>query len=113
MADIPSLASLTGIGDTGQRMRRLIGLEDRAGKFAWHTLSQLLAFSAEKAGEVADDIVSIDRAMRWGFNWEMGPFETWDALGVSETVERMRKDCIRVPRMGPVHRRERWRLLSG
>lgn len=96
-ADIPSLASLTGIGDTGQRMRRLIGLEDRAGKFAWHTLSQLLAFSAEKAGEVADDIVSIDRAMRWGFNWEMGPFETWDALGVSETVERMRKDCIRVP----------------
>lgn len=96
-ADMPSLASLTSIEDTGQRMRRLIGLEDRAGQFAWRTLSQLLAFSATKVGEVADDIVSIDRAMRWGFNWEMGPFETWDALGVSETVERMRKDRVTVP----------------
>jgi 3-hydroxyacyl-CoA dehydrogenase len=96
-AGISSLASLTSVSDTGQRMRRLIGLEDRAGQFAWRTLSQLLAFSAEKVGEVADDIVSIDRAMRWGFNWEMGPFETWDALGVRETVERMRKERITVP----------------
>ena len=94
---LSSLASLTSIRDAGQRLRSLIALEDRAGKFAWRTLSQLLAFSAAKAGEVADDIVSIDRAMRWGFNWEMGPFETWDALGVSETAERMQRDCITVP----------------
>ncbi len=97
-ADISSLASLTSIGNMGQRLRRLIALEDRAGKFAWRLLSQFLAFSAAKVGEVADDIVSIDRAMRWGFNWEMGPFETWDALGVGETVERMRRDCITVPK---------------
>ena len=95
--DISSLASLKGIDDTSKRMRRLIELEDRAGRFAWRTLSHLLAFSAAKVGEVADDIVSIDRAMRWGFNWEMGPFETWDALGVSETVERLRRDHIAVP----------------
>ncbi|MYE53667.1 MAG: hypothetical protein F4X34_00525 [Chloroflexi bacterium] len=96
-AGISSLASLKNIYDTGERMRRLIDLEDRAGRFSWRALSQLLAFSASKVGEVADDIVSIDRAMRWGFNWEMGPFETWDALGVTKTVERMRGDNISVP----------------
>ena len=95
--DKSSLASLASIGDTGQRLRRLIGLDDRSGQFAWRTLSQLLAFSVSKVGEVADDIISIDRAMRWGFNWELGPFETWDALGVNETVERMRRDCVAVP----------------
>ena len=96
-ADISSLASLKSIDDTGERMRTLIGLGDRPGQFSWRTMSQLLAFSAAKVGDVATDIVSIDRAMRWGFNWEMGPFETWDALGVSETVERMRRDRITVP----------------
>ena len=96
-ADISSLASLKSIDDTGERMRTLIGLGDRPGRFSWRTMSQLLAFSAAKVGDVATDIVSIDRAMRWGFNWEMGPFETWDALGVSETVERMRRDRITVP----------------
>ena len=96
-ADISSLASLKGTDDTGERVRRLVALEDRAGQFSWRTLSNLLAFSAAKVGEVADDVVNIDRAMRWGFNWEMGPFETWDALGVSRTVERMRGDHITVP----------------
>ena len=96
-AGMSSLASLASIDDTAERLRRLVQLEDGAGKFAWRVLSQLLSFSAAKAGEVADDIVSIDRAMRWGFNWEMGPFETWDALGVSETVERMRRDSVKVP----------------
>ena len=56
-----------------------------------------MAFSAAKVGEVADDVVSIDRAMRWGFNWELGPFETWDALGVAETVKRMEDDGLEVP----------------
>jgi len=96
-AAISSLASLKSISDTGERLRSLMALEDRAGRFSWRTLSLLLAFSAAKVGEVADDIVSIDRAMRWGFNWEMGPFETWDALGVTKTVERMRRDNITVP----------------
>ena len=39
------------------------------------------------SGEIADDIVAIDRAMKWGFGWEMGPFETWDAIGVKKSVE--------------------------
>ena len=92
-----SIASFEAVSDTGERLRSLVGSEDTAGLFAWRVLSQMLAFSAAKTGEVADDIVSIDRAMRWGFNWELGPFETWDALGVAESVRRMELDGLPIP----------------
>ena len=85
--------------------------QDAAGRFAWRALSQLLAFSAAKAGEVADDIISIDRAMRWGFNWELGPFETWDALGVARTSDAHGLRRIGDAGLGAQHRREGWKLL--
>ena len=96
-ADTPSIARLRAISDTRERIRALVASDTAAGRFAWRTLSKLLAFSAAKAGEVADDIVSIDRAMRWGFNWELGPFETWDALGAAACARRMDADGIAVP----------------
>ena len=92
-----SLVAFQDMEDTGERLRSLIASERPAGHFAWRVLSNLLAFSASKIGEVADDIVSIDRAMRWGFNWELGPFETWDALGVEDSVARMESDGLTVP----------------
>ena len=92
-----SLVSFREIDDTGERLRSLIASEIPAGDFAWRVLSKLLAFSAAKVGEVADDIVSIDRAMRWGFNWELGPFETWDALAVVDSVGHMESDGLTVP----------------
>ncbi|MBI4337591.1 MAG: 3-hydroxyacyl-CoA dehydrogenase [Chloroflexi bacterium] len=92
-----SLAAVRDVEDPAQRLRLLVGSNDAAGRFAWRVLSSLLAYAARKVGEVADDIVSIDRAMRWGFGWELGPFETWDALGVATTVERMRADGLAVP----------------
>ena len=91
------LSDLQDMEDSGERLRALVGLDNAAGDFAWRTLSQLMAFSAAKLGEVADDIISIDRAMRWGFNWELGPFETWDALGVADTFNRMRSDGMALP----------------
>ena len=91
------LSNLQDMEDSGERLRALVGLDNAAGGFAWRTLSQLMAFSAAKVGEVADDIVSIDRAMRWGFNWELGPFETWDALGAADTFNRMRSDGMALP----------------
>jgi len=94
----PSLLSVRDIEDAGERLRVLLAAEDVAGKFAWRTLSQVLAYAALKVGEVADDIASIDRAMRWGFGWELGPFEAWDALGVARTVRRMRADGLTLPR---------------
>ena len=97
MDALAELSEIRAIKDTGERLRNLVVSGDSTGRFAWRTLSALMAFSAAKVGEVADDVVSIDRAMRWGFNWELGPFETWDALGVAETVKRMDADGLGVP----------------
>ena len=52
---------------------------------------------APRIGEIADDVVAIDDAMRWGYNWELGPFETWDALGFEAVVDRMKKDGMALP----------------
>ena len=92
-----SLSAVAAIDDAGGRLRALMAADDVAGLFAWRVLSRTLAYAAHMVGEVADDFVSIDRAMRWGFGWDMGPFETWDALGVAETTGRMREDGLDVP----------------
>ncbi|MEE8443248.1 MAG: 3-hydroxyacyl-CoA dehydrogenase NAD-binding domain-containing protein, partial [Dehalococcoidia bacterium] len=93
----PSLAAVRDIEDPGVRLRTLVGSDDVAGRFAWRILSQVLVYAAEKVGEISDDIISIDRAMQWGYGWELGPFETWDALGVTDTIERMQADGQAVP----------------
>lgn len=83
--------------DPAERLRKLVADEGTAGAFAWKVLSRSLAYSARRIGEIADDVQSIDDAMRWGYNWELGPFETWDALGVRATVERMKADGLALP----------------
>ncbi|SDJ62127.1 3-hydroxyacyl-CoA dehydrogenase/enoyl-CoA hydratase family protein [Salimicrobium halophilum] len=70
---------------------------DQAGDFIWSIVKPVLVYSAELTGEIADDIVSIDEAMRWGFGWELGPFEMWDAIGVRKSVERMKEEGESVP----------------
>ncbi|MCS6964224.1 MAG: 3-hydroxyacyl-CoA dehydrogenase/enoyl-CoA hydratase family protein [Thermoflexus sp.] len=72
-----------------ERLRFLVAQEDRAGQLVRDVLDFYLAYAAYVAPEVAEDIVAIDQAIRWGFNYELGPFETWDALGVAETVARI------------------------
>src|SRR6185503_17940322 len=71
----------------------------KAGTFAWKHLSAVLCYTANRLTEIADDIVTVDRALKWGFNWELGPFETWDALGVGETAARLEKEGREVPRL--------------
>jgi 3-hydroxyacyl-CoA dehydrogenase len=97
----PKFAALDmakNIEDTGARLRMLLGIEggpqkgDKAGAFLWSALSDLWNYSANRVPEIADSIVEIDRAMRLGFNWELGPFELWDAAGVEATVARMKKE---------------------
>src|SRR5690625_808289 len=70
---------------------------DKASDFLWNVLKQSLLYSAECLGEIADDIVSIDQAMKWGFGWRLGPFELWDAIGVEESVERMEAEGTIIP----------------
>jgi len=97
----PKFAALDmakNIEDTGTRVRMLLGLEgtpqknDKAGAFLWSALTDLWTYSANRIPEISDSIVEIDRAMRLGFNWELGPFELWDAAGVEATVARMKKE---------------------
>ncbi|HYG97856.1 MAG TPA: 3-hydroxyacyl-CoA dehydrogenase NAD-binding domain-containing protein [Terriglobales bacterium] len=87
------------VDSTPQRLKMLLGLDgsgpakgDKAGQFMWTALSELWTYAANRIGEIADSVVEIDRAMRLGFNWELGPFELWDAAGVEPTVERMKKE---------------------
>jgi 3-hydroxyacyl-CoA dehydrogenase len=92
-----SLAVAKNEDDVKKRIKGVVFADDAAGRFAWKVVAKSLCYAANRLGEIADDIVNIDRAMRWGFNWELGPFETWDAIGLAESVSRMQADGIAVP----------------
>lgn len=77
-----------------ERLRALVEADDRAGELIWHTLAHTLAYAAKRVPEIADSLVDIDNAMKWGFAWEMGPFEIWDALDVRATLARMEGEGI-------------------
>ncbi len=90
---LPSLDMAKNAATLPERLRMQLAnnpAKDRAAAFLWPFLSSLWNFAADRIGEVADDAPSIDVAMRAGFNWELGPFEMWDAAGVAETVARMK-----------------------
>jgi 3-hydroxyacyl-CoA dehydrogenase len=96
----PALDMAKNVEETGARLRLLLGLDggspkkaDKAGQFLWAALSDLWTYCANRIPEISDSTVAIDRAMRLGFNWELGPFELWDAVGVEATVERMKKEA--------------------
>ncbi|MBU8906626.1 3-hydroxyacyl-CoA dehydrogenase/enoyl-CoA hydratase family protein [Desertibacillus haloalkaliphilus] len=80
-----------------EKMKALVYADDRAGNFLWKTLKATLIYSAEKCDKIANDISAVDDAMKWGFGWELGPFETWDAIGVEESVKRMEAEGETVP----------------
>ena len=104
----PSWASVETVKDEPlpERLRRLVAppgtaadspaADDGAGALLWHTLSRTLAYASKRLPEIADSPSDIDNAMKWGFGWEMGPFETWDALGVAATTARMAKEGLTV-----------------
>lgn len=96
---LPSIEMFKNIEDTGERLAKIAFSEDRVGKFVWKTFSELLVYSVNRVGEIAEDIVNIDRAMRWGFNWELGPFETWDALGVDRVAAKLESEGREVPKL--------------
>jgi len=88
---------LSKIEEPAKRIKKLVATEGAVGNFAWKLLSKSLAYSARRIGEICDDIVAIDDGMKWGYNWDLGPFEVWDALGFVETTDRMLKEGIALP----------------
>ena len=89
---LDSINAVRRIANAGERLKRLIDSDDRAGQFAWKCLSHTMRYAASRIPEIADDLESIDNVMKWGFNWEHGIFEAWDAIGVPESVERMKAE---------------------
>ncbi len=92
-----SLGAAKDAEDLRERIKIVLTGTDKAAKFAEVVTLDTLAYAARRMGEIADDLVNIDRGVRWGFGWEMGPFETWDAYGVAAGVKRMKELSIAVP----------------
>jgi 3-hydroxyacyl-CoA dehydrogenase len=93
----PSLDAAKAASGAANKIKALVSAEDRAGQFAWKVVSDSLLYAARRIPEIADDVYNVDNAMKWGFNWELGPFETWDAIGVEASVARMRKEGKTIP----------------
>ena len=97
---IPALEIAKSNESAVARIRALLaGNPDRdpAARFYWQILPEMWAYAANRIGEVADTVVDIDRAMKAGFNWELGPFEMWDAAGIVEAVGKMRARGQTIP----------------
>jgi len=99
-------ASIEGgktIDDTRQRLRALIGpvmdgqKGDKAQQFLWNAISETCLYAARRIPEISDTLVDVDHAMRWGFGWELGPFEMMDALGLSAFVAQIQKEGRAIP----------------
>ncbi|CRK81572.1 3-hydroxyacyl-CoA dehydrogenase/enoyl-CoA hydratase/isomerase family protein [Neobacillus massiliamazoniensis] len=82
---------------TANKLKALVYADDRAGQFLWNTFTASFVYSAQLLGEIAETIVDIDRAMKWGFGWEMGPFEAWDAIGLQKSVQKMKESGVEIP----------------
>ena len=89
-----SLGQAKKTHDVRTRIKNLVEADDRAGAFAWALLRDTMAYTSRRFGEISDTIVDVDNSLKWGFNWALGPFETWDALGVGKTLDRMKADGV-------------------
>jgi len=79
------------------KLKAILYADDRGARYAWKAVASQLIYSANRIPEIADTIVEIDNAMKGGFNFTLGPFETWDAIGVADSVAKMEKDGFNVP----------------
>jgi 3-hydroxyacyl-CoA dehydrogenase len=104
-AKFGSIEAGKGIENTRERLRALVGpaLEgkagDKANQFLWNGLSETCLYAARRIPEIANSTVDVDRAMRWGFGWELGPFEMWNAIGVERMAKAMEGDGKEMPPM--------------
>ena len=95
--DFASLKKAKKTKNPGLRLKQVVESDDRAGLFAWKLAARSFVYLANRVPEISDNILDIDNGLRWGFNWEIGPFESWDAIGLKESVERMKADGLTIP----------------
>ena len=94
--DIPSIKEALKLKSLPERLAFVLRQEDKAGRLARHAVFHTLAYAARRVPEITDRIADIDRAMRWGYSHELGPFELWDALGVRATADAMEREGLTV-----------------
>ena len=88
---LPSLDSASAIADTGERIKTLFNGTDRVGRLLRSTLAPALVYAANVTPDIAYSPDDVDRVMRWGFGWELGPFETADAIGIERVIDAARE----------------------
>lgn len=93
---IGSLEMAKTVDDLRDKIKILMESKDKAAKFFWNTTSAVLAYASNRIPEISDTIVDIDNAMKWGFNWEVGPFELWDLIGVERSIEKIESEGFKV-----------------
>ena len=93
----PSIEMAKQTKGLSNKVKTLVYANDRVGELLWNIFTPTLIYSAELNGIIADNIVEIDNAMKWGFGWTQGPFELWDAIGVKKSVEKMESEGREVP----------------
>ena len=102
-AKFPSIEAGKAIEDTRERLRALLAPAldgkggDKANRMLWSSLSQTCLYAARLMPEISHNVVDLDRAARWGFAWELGPFEVWDAVGVERMAKAMERDGQELP----------------
>ncbi|BCL63065.1 3-hydroxyacyl-CoA dehydrogenase [Desulfomarina profundi] len=93
----PSVMAVKQVDDPAMKLKMVVNGTDKGAEFAWKSIRDTLIYAVNRIPEIADDAVNIDNAMRWGFNWEIGPFEMFDAIGVKQFVKRAEKDGVALP----------------
>ncbi|KGR91629.1 3-hydroxyacyl-CoA dehydrogenase [Ureibacillus massiliensis 4400831 = CIP 108448 = CCUG 49529] len=93
----PSIEMAKQAKGVSNKVKTLVYANDRAGELLWNIFAPTLIYSGELTGVIAENIVEIDNAMKWGFGWTQGPFEMWDAIGVKKSVEKMEQEGRVVP----------------
>jgi len=96
-AKFGSLEAGKQMEDTRERLKTLLAGKDKASQFLWGSISEMCLYAAWRVPEIADRIVEVDRAMKWGFAWELGPFEIWDAVGVETMARRLEAEGRALP----------------
>ena len=94
---LPALDAAKNVSGVPGKLKTLYYAGDAGGQFTFRTLSETLIYSANRIPEIADDIVNVDHALKWGFARKLGPFECWDAIGVEKSVARMKEAGYRIP----------------
>jgi 3-hydroxyacyl-CoA dehydrogenase len=96
--EIPCLAAARKAKTLADKIKAVVYADDKGARYAWAVLAESFIYAANRIPEIADTIVDIDNAMKWGYNFELGPFETWDAIGLAQSVEKMKADGLVLPK---------------